>query len=807
MIKFFGYFRGALNVISLIILLFVGRVYSRWGLPVVLMFHPINYVIAFFAFLFRFDLFTAMYARITTNVLRTTMNNPARAVLMGLFPVSYRAVIRPFLRGTVVRIGILIGSGIIMVSEGWLHPRFLSIAAIVFAGGWVATNFFLKRNYSKILLDLISKNMLDLKSLEEGDVSHIFLDKKMQSQLVEAFLSSRGNTCLWYADLIKSLGIEGFDAHILSIIKDQDDRTKIGLLELLSPDAGEEAIRVFGELADPDKPDLTVATVKAANRLPVELSSAFNQKTFKTATSPEVKAYAIGGLYRQAPKKCQKVIESWIASDSVPTRKAGIIAAGESGDNAFIPKLNEVLEREAEDSILPFIIKGLRNLGDEEIKTSALGYLNHPLEPVRLSVLEAIEIESDDDLRAVIGLLGDASEKVHGLAKDKLEAAPYQNAQLLVESLTIPTRKVREGIFGLLGSLNISDVDVFRFAQSQLERAYGNLAEAETLRRFQDGRERDLLIDHLVQKKDLRLETILRVLATQDRSGQMRVIWRGVFSADSRQKSNALEALEDTVGHSLSKGMMPLLEGLPISECLASGKKLFQLPDLDSDPETLYPHLLSKHDWVTVALTLNLVGKEGFDGLDRGIVEDLAESKNIFIRQTAKRILGIQSDLHTKETDMEESISISDKIFHLRDIHIFEGLSVSELAAIASVTEEKVHPQGDIVIKEGEQGDTMYMIISGEVSVIKDQEEEGVEFELARIRDGDYFGEMALFEDMARSATVRTEGETRLLVLHKREFTEIVREYPEIALCICKVLSSRLRTLHEKIQGREKNDN
>ena len=84
---------------------------------------------------------------------------------------------------------------------------------------------------------------------------------------------------------------------------------------------------------------------------------------------------------------------------------------------------------------------------------------------------------------------------------------------------------------------------------------------------------------------------------------------------------------------------------------------------------------------------------------------------------------------------------------------------------------------------------------------------EGIEFELARIRDGDYFGEMALFEDMARSATVRTEGETRLLVLHKREFTEIVREYPEIALCICKVLSSRLRTLHEKIQGREKNDN
>ena len=60
MIKFFGYFRGILNVISFIILLFVGRLFGRWGLPVALMFHPINYIIAFLAFLFRFDIFSAI---------------------------------------------------------------------------------------------------------------------------------------------------------------------------------------------------------------------------------------------------------------------------------------------------------------------------------------------------------------------------------------------------------------------------------------------------------------------------------------------------------------------------------------------------------------------------------------------------------------------------------------------------------------------------------------------------------------------------------------------------------------------------
>jgi CRP-like cAMP-binding protein len=63
---------------------------------------------------------------------------------------------------------------------------------------------------------------------------------------------------------------------------------------------------------------------------------------------------------------------------------------------------------------------------------------------------------------------------------------------------------------------------------------------------------------------------------------------------------------------------------------------------------------------------------------------------------------------------------------------------------------------------------------------------------------------MALFEDILRSATIRTEEVSNLLVLHKREFTEIVREYPQIALHICKVLGARLRKLHEKVKRYEK---
>jgi CRP-like cAMP-binding protein len=130
---------------------------------------------------------------------------------------------------------------------------------------------------------------------------------------------------------------------------------------------------------------------------------------------------------------------------------------------------------------------------------------------------------------------------------------------------------------------------------------------------------------------------------------------------------------------------------------------------------------------------------------------------------------------------------------------------VSELAAVASVTEEVDYPVDEIVIREGESGETMYLVIKGEVSVIKGMGEEGGrEFELARIGAGDYFGEMALFEDTVRAASIRTAEASRFLVLHKQEFTEIVREYPQIALHICKALSGRLRELHEKIKAYDK---
>ncbi len=230
------------------------------------------------------------------------------------------------------------------------------------------------------------------------------------------------------------------------------------------------------------------------------------------------------------------------------------------------------------------------------------------------------------------------------------------------------------------------------------------------------------------------------------------------------------------------------------------GRRNFKLPEFGDGKESFLAWLVGKEAWLSVILLLNLIKADGLDAHDRNVLLDLELSGKVQTDKMARHVfIEAKNYIGVKEDVMASEVVVTDKILLLKKIEMFEGLTVAELAAVGSVTQDVHYQPGEAVIKRGDMGETMYLMISGEVSVhIGD--ESGQEIEVDRIREGDYFGEMALFEDVARSATIRTETDSRLLMLHKQEFNEIVKEYPEIALTICKVLSSRIRTLHEKIK-------
>jgi len=109
----------------------------------------------------------------------------------------------------------------------------------------------------------------------------------------------------------------------------------------------------------------------------------------------------------------------------------------------------------------------------------------------------------------------------------------------------------------------------------------------------------------------------------------------------------------------------------------------------------------------------------------------------------------------------------------------------------------RVYHDGEVIIRQGEAGDCMYEIQSGEVEVI--QEKSGKEICLAVLGKGDFFGEMAIFEHDVRSATVRALGEVRALTIDKRTFLRRITEDPSLAFRIVERMSHRIREMNNKL--------
>lgn len=106
----------------------------------------------------------------------------------------------------------------------------------------------------------------------------------------------------------------------------------------------------------------------------------------------------------------------------------------------------------------------------------------------------------------------------------------------------------------------------------------------------------------------------------------------------------------------------------------------------------------------------------------------------------------------------------------------------------------KVYADGECVVREGDEGSTMFVVLSGRLQVLGNRD--GSEVPLAVLESGDIFGEMALFEKARRSSTVRAQGEARVMTLDKRTLLRRIKEDPLVALNLVEMLCHRIRHLN-----------
>lgn len=126
-------------------------------------------------------------------------------------------------------------------------------------------------------------------------------------------------------------------------------------------------------------------------------------------------------------------------------------------------------------------------------------------------------------------------------------------------------------------------------------------------------------------------------------------------------------------------------------------------------------------------------------------------------------------------------------------------LTYKELVRVLNITRVRTYSSGDVIIREGEPGDELYLVLDGSVDIVKDGSF------ITTFRRGEHFGEMALVDSSPRSATVVARDEARLLIIRRQDFYNILAKEPEVSVKLLwsfvKVLTQRLRKTTSQLSG------
>jgi CRP-like cAMP-binding protein len=134
----------------------------------------------------------------------------------------------------------------------------------------------------------------------------------------------------------------------------------------------------------------------------------------------------------------------------------------------------------------------------------------------------------------------------------------------------------------------------------------------------------------------------------------------------------------------------------------------------------------------------------------------------------------------------------------LERVPVFETLAREDLARVAEVAVPRRFSAGQVIFREGDQSDTCYVVAGGHARALREHGD-GRTIALARFGPGDIFGELAMFDDESRSATVEALDDLHALAILGHDMRRLLREHPEISVKLVISLGRRLRAANERL--------
>ncbi len=376
---------------------------------------------------------------------------------------------------------------------------------------------------------------------------------------------------------------------------------------------------------------------------------------------------------------------------------------------------------------------------------------------VRAAALNSLtEPDSADGRAALIAALADDSGIVRSAAVGTLAASPADGRDLVDVLHAGGVHAQRAALSALVepaGRDPTLRAPVADWMSRCLDRA-GQLRDARsTIHRTPVGtaatdRHVAAFLDSVLASRQRALEDLalgaLAVLGSPEVGG---VIRRCLRSTDVEIRAQALEALDSIADRRVATALIPLLEGDAgvVARAAASGDAALRRMADDADP------------WIRALARRCIHGEQGGSGM-----------------------AGTDRTL----TDLETMLL-------LRRVPLFEGLDPEDLQRIATTCMERRYADGEALMREGDLGDELVVIVSGAVRVVR-HEADGSERPIRDYEAGDHIGELAVLRERPRAATVLANGDVHGLVIGGEALRSILRERPDAAMSMLATLAERI---------------
>jgi HEAT repeat protein len=738
---FLGLFTAATNATALVVSVGVAnRLFARFGVPTAVLTFPFIYLVGFTVLVISPGFAPLVTIRFVQWVWMYGVWATGWQALRGLVPIEWREQVRAFMDGGPLQAGVVLAGIFLLATQDVLTTRQFFLVAAVLAAAAVAASWRLRRAYTGELVSALRAGWPEVFISEEDPIGGPLRDRAARSTLIDGARAPQPGVRRIALEMLARVPQTGGEAVVRERLDDEDAGVRLAALHAVGRSRTPEALPTALRLLDDDDAHVRAAAADA------------------------VVTCSDGGI--EVADRLRRLLVD-------PDAGARIHAAAALVRIASDPEAIAVLEMAAKASNFEDRAAALGALADLRLRADLVADAlreEHPA--VRMAAARALPtFGAEAATEPLLAALADDDPGVREAVADALANFDGKVASRLVAALE--HGPMEEAALRALVRLPDTDDSTLRsYADHERERA---LRYHEAWQQFANHTDRrvQLLVAGLRHAALRHAGHAVQALAPLGDPRALELALPDLTSRDPNQRANAIETVDALADPAVVRPLLAIWEP--------------QAAPRPARADALRPLLLDEDPWIRTCAVFS-VSALGVGRLEQ-VVRNLADNdQDVTVRASASRALEGAPSVETLST-----LSIMDRVLALGQVPLFRELAPADLKHVADAVTENSYVDGTVIAEQGDPGDLMHVVVSGEVRVLMGEREPA---EVARRGPGYIVGEMAILGEQPRMANLVAVGNVKTLSIDRKRFQRILRERPDAALAVMRELSARLAEAH-----------